>query len=60
LVESTKFVREQAELFSQPEKLTAFRSGLAAEVTPESDPHLRARESLVHALFNHNDFVTIR
>jgi mono/diheme cytochrome c family protein len=60
LVESMNFVRDQAELFSQPEKLTAFRSGSAAEVTPGSDPHLRARESLVHALFNHNDFVTIR
>jgi mono/diheme cytochrome c family protein len=60
LVESTSFVREQTELFSQPEKLTAFRSGSAAEVTPGSDPHLRARESMVHALFNHNDFVTIR
>ena len=28
--------------------------------TPASDPVLRRRESLVHVLFNHHDFVTIR
>ena len=28
--------------------------------TPADDPALRAREDLVHVLFNHNDFVTIR
>ena len=60
LVESTSFVKDQAGLFSKPGKLTAFRSGSANEVAPGSDPNLRARESLVHALFNHNDFVTIR
>jgi hypothetical protein len=27
---------------------------------PATDPAARARENLVHALFNHNDFVTIR
>ena len=27
---------------------------------PSADPATRARENLVHALFNHNDFVTIR
>lgn len=27
---------------------------------PSSDPAQRARETLIHALFNHNDFVTIR
>jgi hypothetical protein len=31
-----------------------------AVVAPDTDPHLRARENLVHVLFNHNDFVTIR
>jgi hypothetical protein len=31
-----------------------------AVAAPASNPALRARESLVHALFNHNDFVTIR
>jgi hypothetical protein len=28
--------------------------------TPAADPALRAREELVHVLFNHHDFVTIR
>jgi hypothetical protein len=32
----------------------------AAGAKPVSDPQLRARTSLVRALFNHNDFVTIR
>src|SRR5262249_8190865 len=32
----------------------------AAPAGPSRSPAQRARESLVHALFNHNDFVTIR
>ena len=31
-----------------------------ATVAPSADPVLRARENLIHVLFNHNDFVTIR
>ena len=27
---------------------------------PSADPRLHARENLVHSLFNHNDFVTIK
>jgi hypothetical protein len=60
LSESVGFMQEQCQLFQSPEKLTAFRTGPAGEVAPAADPMLRARESLVHALFNHNDFVTIR
>ncbi|MFN7939902.1 MAG: PSD1 and planctomycete cytochrome C domain-containing protein [Bryobacteraceae bacterium] len=30
------------------------------EPQPPADPNARARQSLVHVLFNHNDFVTIR
>lgn len=30
------------------------------EVPPASDPELRAVENLIHALFNHNDFFTVR
>jgi mono/diheme cytochrome c family protein len=60
LSESVGFMQEQCQLFQSPEKLTAFRTGPAGEVAPAADPILRARESLVHALFNHNDFVTIR
>jgi hypothetical protein len=60
LSESINFIHEQGALFRNPEKLTAFRAGKPGEVLPSDDPLLRARESLVHALFNHNDFVTIR
>lgn len=31
-----------------------------AEAKPPADPKARARQSLVHVLLNHNDFVTIR
>jgi hypothetical protein len=31
-----------------------------AEAKPQGDPVARARQSLVHVLLNHNDFVTIR
>jgi hypothetical protein len=31
-----------------------------ARVSPAEDPRQRAREYLVHALLNHNDFITIR
>jgi uncharacterized protein DUF1553/uncharacterized protein DUF1549 len=58
--ESLKFLREQEELFQYPKKLTLIQTGAAGEVKPESDPHLRAREDLVHVLVNHTDFVTIR
>ena len=40
--------------------LTPFARGPAAAVAPAADPAQRARENLVHVLFNHNDFVTIR
>ena len=34
--------------------------GPAVGVAPARDPKQRAREGLVHVLFNHNDFVTVR
>jgi hypothetical protein len=54
------FLREQAQLFRTPEKLKTFHAGAPGELKPASEPFLRARESLIHALFNHNEFVTIR
>jgi mono/diheme cytochrome c family protein len=51
------FLEKQALLFSKDD--------LATDVTPEGrvapskDPAMRARESLVRALFSHNDFITI-
>jgi hypothetical protein len=58
--ESMTYLGEQAELYRDPAKLTPFRSGPEAAVKPASDPAQRAKESLVHVLLNHNDFVTIR
>jgi hypothetical protein len=49
----------QAQRLADPGKLTAF-TGPANAMAPASEPHLRAREDLVHVLINHNDFVTIR
>lgn len=42
-------------------ELPAFPVGKQKPMIPPSDsPAQRARESLIHALFNHNDFLTIR
>jgi hypothetical protein len=58
--ESEGFLAQQAELFQDPSKLTAFKTGTASEVPPSNDPDARARENLVHVLLNHNEFVVIR
>jgi hypothetical protein len=60
LQESLNYIRDQAELYRQPATLTPFRSGPKAAIKPSTDPDQRARESLVHVLLSHNDFVTIR
>ena len=54
------FLEKQAGTLSKADALTSFTSGESSTVAPASDPAERARENLVHALFNHNDFVTIR
>ena len=48
----------QAALYAS-KKLTPTGGG-PVPVPPASDPKARARESLVHVLMNHNDFVTVR
>ena len=57
--EGENFLREQTSLFRSPEKLRA-SSGTASSVPPATEPALRAKENLVHVLFSHNDFVTVR
>jgi hypothetical protein len=57
--ECEKFLADQAQRLSEPKSLAAF-GGKGRGVSPSSDPRQRARENLVHVLFNHNDFVTIR
>jgi len=58
--ESAGYLDRQAELYSDPSQLTAFTNGSEAALKPSADPKQRARESLVHVLLNHNDFVTVR
>ena len=54
-----EFLRDAAELYAKPEKLTPFPAGPAV-TPPSNEPAQRAREDLVHVLLNHNDFVTVR
>jgi hypothetical protein len=58
--ECRRFLAEQAALLREPRKLLAFTAGAPSQVPPSADPVQRARESLVHVLMNHTDFVTIR
>lgn len=54
------FLEEQSQRLASPEALTPIEGGPKPQLAPSDDPHLRARENLVHAIFNHNDFVTVR
>jgi len=54
------FLTNESAALSQVASFTAFTSGPAATIAPSTDPIQRARENLIHVLFNHNDFVTIR
>jgi hypothetical protein len=55
-----EFLRTQTAVFGDAAAQKKFESGDAASVKPSADAAQRARENLVHVLFNHNDFVTIR
>jgi hypothetical protein len=55
-----QFLKDQELLYAGPTRLTPFPPGPTEVVSPAADPAQRAREDLVHVLFNHNDFVTIR
>ncbi|MFO0891647.1 MAG: DUF1553 domain-containing protein [Isosphaeraceae bacterium] len=57
--ECVRFLAEQSKLLADRTGLTPFATGPAGPVAPSADPAQRAREDLVHVLFNHNDFVTI-
>ena len=54
------FLKESVARFSSGKPLTPFDSGPDPSVPPSPDPAMRARQGLVHVLFNHTDFVTIR
>ena len=56
-----EFLASQEQFFADNHaRLTDTASNLEDGQKPAGDPRLRAREQLVHALMNHNDFVTIR
>ncbi len=57
---ASSFLHEQAQLLADPARLKAFETGSSSPVKPAADPAQRAREGLVHVLFNLNEFVTIR
>ena len=58
--ETRNFLKSQAALFRDPARLTRFRAAEESEVPASTDPTLRARENLVHVLFNRNEFVVVR
>ncbi len=55
-----QFLAAQTKRLSDPASLTARTTGTAAVLAPSTEPRARARENLVHALLNYNEFVTIR
>lgn len=56
-----EFLAKQTQFFTdQQSRLTETAGDRADGTKPSGEPRLRAREQLVHALLNHNDFVTIR
>ena len=56
---SLAFLENQRRLLEATPQST-FSSGVTGKRAPSSKAYQRARENLVHVLFNHNDFVTIR
>ena len=58
--ECERFVREQASLFLDADKARQPDLLAPGDIAPARDPKLRAREGLIHALFNRNEFVTVR
>jgi hypothetical protein len=57
---SAAFLARQVRLFRQQTAEIAAASKVAGPDGPSADPAARARENLIHALFNHNDFVMVR
>jgi len=55
-----EFLARQTKLLADPQALVAQEGEAKGQVAPAADPALRAREALVHVLFNHPDFVTVR
>jgi len=54
-----KFISHHTRLLQQKDNQN-FPGGGTSKRAPSSDLHQRARENLVHVLYSHNDFVTVR
>jgi hypothetical protein len=54
------FLARQVARFQGQKAEMAAASKAAGPTGPSADPAMRARENLIHAMFNHNDFVTVR
>jgi hypothetical protein len=55
---SEAFLRRQEELYRRAKAQPV--SSADANIPPSADPKMRARESLIRVLFNHDDFLTVR
>ena len=60
LQESSSICASRRRCIADRAKLTLLHRDRTAAVKPSERSRQRARESLVHVLLNHNDFVTIR
>jgi hypothetical protein len=57
----TEFLNDQTRLFNEnPVASGSCTNDMADGSKPSADAAVRAQENLVHALLNHNDFVTVR
>ncbi len=57
---SKAFLTRQTGLFQRNQTEIAAASKAVGTDGPSTDPGMRARENFIHALLNHNDFVTVR
>jgi hypothetical protein len=57
---SVSFLARQESLFRHQKAEIEAANKAAGTGGPSTDPAARAREDLIHALLNHNDFVTVR
>jgi hypothetical protein len=57
---SAAFLRRQLSLFQRVNPAQLAAHGSSGPAAPSSDLAARAREDLVHSLFSHNDFITVR
>ncbi|MDP1561458.1 MAG: PSD1 and planctomycete cytochrome C domain-containing protein [Pirellulaceae bacterium] len=60
VTECVAFLQQQTNQFSNAASLSAFPGTVETPVKPSTDAAQRARENLIHVLFNHHEFVTVR